>query len=181
MKKLITICLVCVLLTAVVQADDKLIDPVNVIQVDNPGYPVPQLVVCHWLELPTEGNTTSWIVHADANILDLHFGTWDNIYYLTAGQTPFDSNSFTCTLEGLGGPTGGYIPDPPPEPQKDWQTLDLWDGIMPYCTYWQISIIPARVPELDGIKQNLWVHPTPEPATVGLLGLGALSLLRRKR
>jgi hypothetical protein len=175
MKKLITICLMCVLLTAVVQADDlKIDDLLHVVQVIDPGYDVPSLWVCEWLELSTEGGTTSWIVHADEDIYDLHFGTWDNVYFLTPGTTPFNESYYECTYDDLGGPCGG--------PQKEyWQTLDLWDGIMPECTYWEIYFDPARIPKLYGVEQNLWVHPTPEPATICLLGLGALSLLRRKR
>lgn len=176
MKKLITICLACVLLTAAVQAVPIKIEPnsVSVVLVVDPGYPVPSLWVCEWLELSTAGNTTSWIVHADEDIWDLHFGTWDDWYYLTPGLTPFGQSSFTCTYEEEGGPPVQGV-----DPQPYWQTLDLWDGIMLECTYWEINI--DHVPTLGGVAQNLWVHPTPEPATIGLLGLGALSLLRRKR
>jgi hypothetical protein len=164
-----------VFLTAVVQADGlKTDDKLYVVPADNPGYDVPSLWVCQWLELSTAGNTTSWIVHADEDILDLHFGTWDDSYFLTPGETPFNESYYDCTCGDLGGPCGG--------PQQEyWQTLDLWDGTMPYCTYWEIYFDPARVPTLGGVEQNLWVHPTPEPTTICLLGLGALSLLKKRR
>jgi hypothetical protein len=174
MRKIITIFLVCVcvLLPVAAQAMVKVGITVNVVQVDDPGYDVPSLWVCRWVELSTQNDRTSWIVHANEDILDLHFGTWDNDEGLEPGQQPFSDWSTFCTLDNPGGPPGG--------PQQIyWQTLDLSGGIMPYCTYWEISI--SHVPTLNGEGQNLWVHPTPEPATICLLGLGALSLLRKKR
>jgi hypothetical protein len=175
MRKIITIFLVCacVLLPATAQASLKAEIGVSVVPVDYTGDPdlVPSLWVCHWLELST-ANTTSWIVHADEDILDLHFGTWDIDEGLVPRQQPFGEWSNSCTGSEPGGPPNG-----PQQPY--WQILDLWDGIMPYCTYWEISI--DHVPTLNGVAQNLWVHPTPEPATIVLLGLGALSLLRKKR
>jgi len=173
MRKLITFFLVyvCVLLTAAAQADIT----VSVIPVDNPGYPVPSLWVCQWMKLSTQppDYSTSWVVHADEDILDLHFGTWDIDELLISGQQPFSQWSNSCTLGNPGGPPGG-----PSKPH--WQTLDLSGGIMPFCTYWEVSI--DHIPQLEeGVAEDLWVHPTPEPATICLLGLGALSLLRRKR
>lgn len=145
---------------------------VSVIQVSDPGYAVPSLWVCEWMKLSTQDCDTSWIVHADEDIFDLHFGTWDDDEMVTPGQTPFGQWSNACTLEDTGGPPGG--------PQKQyWQTLDLWDGAMPYCSYWEIQI--NHKPQLDGVIQDVWVHPTPEPATIALLGLGGLALMRRRK
>ena len=106
---------------------------VSVTPVDDPGYPVPSLWICEWMELSTQDCATSWIVHADEDIFDLHFGSWDNDEMLVPGNTPFGSWSNTCTLTDPGGPPG--VPQ-----QQYWQTLDLWDGIMPFCSYWEISI-----------------------------------------
>lgn len=167
MRKLITIFLVCacVLLPTAAQASVVKVENiiVSVVQVDNPGYDVPQLEVCHWRELSTQAGGTSWIVHANDDILDLHFGTWDIDDMLVPGQQrPFSDWSNSCTYSNPGGPPDG--------PEKlYWQTLDLSGGIMPYCTYWEIHI--DHMPVLDGQIQNLWVHPTPEPATICLLGL----------
>lgn len=163
MKKIITFFLVCVLLTTVVQANIV----VSVTQIDDPGYSVPSLEYGHWIELPTQ-SSTSWIVQTDENIFDLLFGTWDDDDYLTPGNKPF--TSYTSTWWKGGGPLG----DPY---QSNWRTLRMWDGTMPYCTYWEISIDHKAA--LWGSQQNLWVSP--EPATIALLGLGGLALLRRKR
>jgi hypothetical protein len=171
MRKSITIFLVCVLLTAAAQADIT----VSVVQVNDPGYDVPSLWVCQWMELSTQppGYSMSWIVHADEDILDLHFGVWDIDEFLISGQQPFSKWSNSCTGSDPGGPERGLQ-------QPHWQTLDLSDGIMPFCSFWEISI--DHIPQVhEGMAENLWVHPTPEPATICLLSLGALGLLRRKR
>ena len=145
---------------------------VSVTPVSDPGYPVPSLWICEWVELSTQECDTSWIVHADEDIFDLHFGSWDSDEMLAPGNTPFTAWSNTCTMAEFGGPPGGPS-------QQYWQTLDLWGGVMPFCTYWEISI--SHKPELDGVIQNLWVHPTPEPASLVLLGLGAIALVAKRR
>jgi hypothetical protein len=171
MRKLIMIFSICacMLLTAAAQANIT----VSVVRVSDPGYDVPSLWVCEWMKLSTQSGSTSWIVHADEDVLDLHFGTWDVDEYLIPGEQPFSRWSNACTLSEPGGPEGG-----PQHPY--WQTLDLESGIMPYCTYWEISI--DHIPQGPaGEAVDLLVHPTPEPSTIALLGLGALSLLRRIR
>jgi hypothetical protein len=187
MKKLMAICLVCVLLTAAATAVQATPIIVDVIQQPSGPTDAPSLEVCHWMELPTNGGATlSWLVHADEDIWDLHFGSWDDFEMLEAGQTPFSYSFADSTEEELGGPTGGEgLPDPPPE-KPYWRTLDLWGSStggcpMPYCTYWliQISAVPRDFDPLP--PQNLWLHPTPEPATMVLLGFGALSLVIRKK
>ena len=142
-----------------------------------PEYPgAPSLWICEWNECSTEGGVTSWIFHADEDIADLHIGTWDDDEFVTPGSTApyFDQSSYGCTMEDPGGP-----PVPGVDPQPYWQTLDLWGGTgLLYCHYYEISI--SHVPTLDGVPQNVWVHATPEPSALLLLGLGGLVALRRR-
>jgi len=140
---------------------------------------VPSLWICEWIPLPTDGGETlSWVVHADEDIPDLEFRTWDNTDYLVPGWDIgtfpfFDEGGFECSYE---------VPDGPPgeDPQPYWQRLHLWGPPpLPECTYVQISI--SHVPELFDVPQNLWVHATPEPATLCLLALGSLAVAKRRR
>jgi len=168
--------LACVLALSLVAGVSSARADISVSITEVPPVPdVPSLWICQWIELSTANNTVSWIVHADEDIADLHFGTWDNDDYVVPGtiQPMFDQSSHTCTYEGVGGPPGTLL-------KQYWQTLDLWGGTgLPFCHYYEIVI--SEVPVLYGGQQNLLVHATPEPTALALLGLGALTVLRRWR
>ena len=174
-----TLSIVMVLVWPATPVKALLTDTIHVDLEDIPEeIPIFDLVVCEWYELPTIDGTKSWIVHAGEDIADMHFFTWDDTEYMAMRDMEpiFTEWSRSSTEDVPGGP--------PVIPESEWKTygqiLDVWGGTgMSESHYYQISI--NKIPKHDGQDQSLWIHPTPEPATICLLGLGGLLLRRRKR
>jgi len=177
-KDLVLLVGVCAMIACFSPAGAQAGIEINLVEVgEDPN--APSLWICEWIELPTNGGETlSWVVHADEDIPDLEFATWDNTDYLVPGWSVssfFDEGGFDCTYGELGGPPGHE-----PDWQPYWQSLHLWGGTgLPECTYIEISI--SHVPELFDVPQNMWVHATPEPSTLCLLALGSLLVSKRRR
>jgi len=138
--------------------------------------------VCNWTEMvTTAGDGESWIIRAAEDIQDLHFGTWDTDDYIVMGDmgSIFTQYSFTCSFDELGGPPT----IDPAEWKPHWQTLDVYDGTgLLEGHYYEISMDKdpfLGIPD-NQVRQNVFLHPTPEPGTFLLIGLGGLCLLRKR-
>lgn len=143
-----------------------------------------EIFICTWYTLFTEGQMgESWIVRAGEDIVDLHFNTWDETDYMIMKHNPFfDVYDYSCTLEIPGGPEGG--------PQKPyWQELDMYAVNKPgleqghYYRIWtnEDAWLHDPYPHGDWERQPFYLHPTPEPATIALFGLGAICIFRRNK
>ncbi len=159
---------------------------VSINDVPEPPPPWLHVWICDWVVIDSTGGATELTFHvADPRgIPDLHIGTWDDDDFVVPADpgTPgspldfFDEWQNACTgADVLGGPDVPGV-----DPQPWWQTLDLWNGPgLEECHYYTIEI--SKIPELQGVAQNVWIHFTPEPGTLLLLGLGGLTLTRRRK
>jgi hypothetical protein len=147
------------------------------------------------------------ITPSDTITLDLHLATGENIlqyqlmYELSNEQAEFLIDGVVFPWESLAaGKLGNYDDDgimswvefaasnlfsAAPGP------LDLMDGLVIHCLDTTDVILTVRVTEntvingetipIDTVLHTLTIHQIPEPATMALLGLGGLFLLRRRK
>jgi hypothetical protein len=82
------------------------------------------------------------------------------------------------TIAGISTSANGYSTNNPP-----YQSLSIWMSTYP-DTLWRVYVGLGSLSSSDYSTcnlDNLQFTYTPEPATIALLGLGALGLIRRKR
>ena len=107
--------------------------------------------------------------------------TSPNTYYrLTATYTKTAISNepiISVDLQGLdasGNPTGSIA-------SATLDTATLPAGDRPHTKYFSGTVYPAYKNYNSGFADNALAEVVPEPATMSLLGLGALALIRRKR
>lgn len=135
----------------------------------------------------------STIVIQDEIITNSTGSDWTDFHMILTdhGEVAFDP---AATLASNGGGPIGFTIDPFQQAafSADAMRLDIWDGIVPNGTVWNPGSgisdgdLFINIDNIgDGVNTfstfSLKETPTPEPATVVLLCLGGVALMRRQR